>query len=279
MKHHFTLLKQYTPPLNPTFSFPKDSQTLDIAGDPWEWQPGYNNTPTPNDKVLWAESGEDVAKYKAAFIAKHKTTFKRPFKESTMMIAPVDWRTGYDPVTEQNLVILALKQGEATEIKNAIGIVNTSIQQNESLLYQVQNDLKAKRRLENNAKYIDLARREAPEELATLKSDIAALEALEEGYGQQLNSLRTDGNTLNQELSAQLKEYKETAKLLNIDDGFAKKLEEEVGSARLWSFTGGGVTGIVFAGIGLYLLASSRRGAARRTRTTGRGADGLFFRA
>ena len=277
--HHFKLLNQYTPPLDPTFSFPKDSETLDVAGDPWEWQPGYNKTPTPNDKTLWAKTGGEVAKYKAAFIAKHKTTFHRPFKESTMMIAPVDWRTDLTQKTDEHLVKLATMQGEANEIKNAIGIVNTSIQQNENLLYQVQNDLKTKKSLMTNTKYIDLASREAPEELATLKSDIAALEALEEGYGYQLNTLRNNGNLLNQELTRQLKEYKDIAALLNIDDGFAKKLGEEVGSARLWWGAGGGVGGIVLAGIGIYLLASSRRGAIRRTRSSGRGANSLFFRA
>ena len=94
-----------------------------------------------------------------------------------------------------------------------------------------------------------------------------------------LSNLRADGQILNQELTKELKIYKDTAALLNIDDGFAKRLEKEVGSTRLWSGLTGGVGGMVLAGIGIYLLASSRRGATRRTKRTGRGADGLFFRA
>jgi hypothetical protein len=278
--HHFSLLKQYAPPLDPELTYPVDSQMTNVAGDPWEWQPGYNKTqPTPTDKTLWAQSGEDVAKYKAAFIATHKTTFKRPFKESTMMIAPVDWRTGYDDATEQNLTILATKQGEAREIKSAMGVVNNTIQNLESLLYQVQTNLDSNLKLRANTRWAELADRAAPEELATLDSDIVALKSMKEGYETQLTSLRIDGQVLNQELTRELKLYKETAAALNIDDGFAARLEKEVSSTRWRAGSVGGIGGIIVAGIGIYLLASSRRGAARRTRTTKRGADGLFFRA
>lgn len=277
--NHFPLLKQYARPLDTELTYPVDSQTLDVASDPWEWQPGYNKTqPTPTDKTLWAQSGEDVAKYKAAFVKAHGS-FKRPFSESTMMIAPVEWRTGYDDVTEQNLTILATKQGEARELKSAIGIVNNAIQDLESLLYQVQSNLANKRRLRSNKQYVELAVREAPEELATLDSDIVALQAMELAYGTELKSLRTDGQVLNQELTRELKIYKDTAAALNIDDGFAARLEKEVSSTRMWAGGVGGLGGIIVAGIGIYLLASSRRGAARRTRSTKRGADGLFFRA
>ena len=280
MSNHLPVLNQYTPPLNPTFSFPKDSEVLDVAGDPWEWQPGYNKAePTPTNKTLWLESGKDIGKYKAAFIKKYGLNI-RPFKESTMMVAPVEWRTGFnDPITEEHIAILATKQGEANEIKNAIGIVNNSIKQTESLLYQVQYNIQTKERLANNTKYMDLADREAPEESGALRTDIVRLKALGEEYGVTLSNLRADGQILNQELAKELKIYKDTAALLNIDDGFAKRLEKEVSSTRLWSGLTGGVGGMVLAGIGLYLLASSRRGATRRTKRTGRGADGLFFRA
>ena len=72
MSNHLPVLNQYTPPLNPTFSFPKDSEVVDVAGDPWEWQPGYNKAePTPTNKALWLEKGKDIGKYKAAFIKKY----------------------------------------------------------------------------------------------------------------------------------------------------------------------------------------------------------------
>ena len=274
MSTHFETLKQYTPPLNPTFSFPKDSEVLDTAGDMWEWQPGYNKAePTPNDEAMWASDKveKDVEKYKAAFIAEYGV-FKKPFKESTMMVAPVDWRTGYDEVTEEKLVILAKKQGDANEIKNAIGVVNNSIKQTESLLYQVQIDLEQKSKHYAYHKIYG-------ENQTILFGEINDLKALQGEYQTALRILRNDGQVLNQQLSLDLREYQKTAKMLGVTDGFVNQLKKEVGSARLWGGLGGGVGGIVIAGIGLYLLASSRRGAARRTRTTGRGADGLFFRA
>ena len=278
MTQHEHLLNQYKPAIGAELPYPVDSQFLNTVNDPWEFQPGYNKTePTPTDKTLWAQSGKDVAKYKDEFVKKYGT-FKLPFIESTMMVSPVEWRTGYSDETSQALTQLALMQGEAIKIKDAIGVINNSIQQLEGLLYGVQNDLVKKRRLRKNREYIDLALKEAPEIVTTLDSDIASLEALELAYGNQLGQLRVDARVLNQELSRTLNQYMDNAAKLNINDNFAAELKKATGSGTIRGAVFGSLGGVLATGALVFLIAQSRR-ADRRVRSTARGADGLFFRA
>ena len=61
---------------------------------------------------------------------------QKPFTKSTMMVAPVDWRTGYDDATSLALTELATLQGEAVRVMDAIGVVNNSIQRLEGLYEQ-----------------------------------------------------------------------------------------------------------------------------------------------
>ena len=45
-----------------------------------------------------------------------------------MMVAPVQWQTGYNDAASNALALLAVKQGEAREIMDAIGVLNTAIE-------------------------------------------------------------------------------------------------------------------------------------------------------
>lgn len=280
MSNHEHQMNQYKPPIGTKLTYPVDSQYLNSTDDPWELQPGFSKpTPTPRNRTLWAESkGENqVAVYKKKFIDKYGT-YSKPFEESTMMVAPIKWDTGYNSTTEEALSKIALMQGEAIKVKDTIGVVNNSIQTLEGLLYQVQADLKEKRRLRANRDYATLAADKAPEILATLDSDITTLEAMEVAYGNQLAEIRTDGRVLNQELELLLREYKAQAGKLNINDNFASELRKAAGSGAVKGFTFGSVGGIVAAGALVFIIAQSRR-ATRRVSSTRRGADGLFFRA
>ena len=279
MSDHSHLMARYKPSIGTDLTYPVDSQYLNSTIDPWEFQPGYNKAaPTPTNKTLWAEVGGDVAAYKAAFVKSDQGAFRKPFKESTMMVAPVKWDTGYTGPTEEVLSNLALMRGEAIRVKDAIGVVNNSIQRLEGLLYQVQNDLKGKYRLRNNTAYARLAADKAPEILKTLDGDIATLESLSLTYSTQLGELRSHGRVLNEELELLLREYKEDAAKLNINDGFAAELRRAAGSGAVKGFTFGSIGGVVAAGALVFIIAQSRR-ATRRVRSTARGANGLFFRA
>ena len=88
--------------------------------------------------------------------------------------------------------------------------MNNSIRRLEQLFHQADRDLTAKKKLRRNGAYVELAEREAIVELQTLDSDIAALQALVLGYGNQLDELRRHGKVLNQELEAILVDYRET---------------------------------------------------------------------
>ncbi len=283
MSGHTDAMNQYKPSIGTKLTYPVDSQYLNSTDDPWEFQPGYNkNTPTPTDKLIWAQTqkaslAEHIAAYKREYI-KQKGTYSKPFEESTMMVAPVKWDTGYSSTTAEALSEIATMQAEAIKVKDAIGVVNNAIQRLEGLLYQVQGDLKEKKRLRANTDYAALAADKAPEVLATLNSDISTLEAMEIAYGNQLADIRSDGRILNQELEILLRNYKESASKLNINDNFARELRQAAGSGAVKGFTLGGLSGVLAAGGLLFLIAQMRR-STRRVRSTQRGADGLFFRA
>ena len=123
-----------------------------------------------------------------------------------------------------------------------------------------------------------MAEREAIVELQTLDSDIAALQALVLGYGNQLDELRRHGKVLNQELEAILVDYRETAALLNINDDFESKLNKARGKSGTRGLLVGSTVGALVTGGVLFLLLQSRR-SPQRVRSTRRGNDGLFFRA
>ncbi|MBK37930.1 MAG: hypothetical protein CMB45_02955 [Euryarchaeota archaeon] len=284
MSQHYHLLNQYKPSIGTKLTYPEDSQFLNSTDDPWEFQPGYTTVNDENKAifpVLWEKSGRDVVEYKRLVIQNYGAN-QKPFTKSTMMVAPVEWRTGYDDSTSLALTQLASLQGEAIRVKDAIGMVNNSIQRLEGLYEQNRVALRGKMKLNNNQAYMELADAEAPEVLATLKSDIATLRALDEGYSNQLSVLRTDARVLNQELESLLRNYKENANMLNINDNFASELEratkKAAGSGTIRGFTFGSIGGVLATGALVFLIAQARR-APRRVRSTRRGADGLFFRA
>jgi len=284
MSQHYHLLNQYKPSIGTKLTYPVDSQFLNSTDDPWEFQPGFttvNEENQPVFPVLWEKSGKDVVEYKRLVIQTYGAN-RKPFTKSTMMVAPVEWRTGYDDATSIALSELATLQGEAIRVKDAIGVVNNSIQRLEGLYEQNRVALADKEKLYNNTPYRNLAEAEAPEILATLKSDIDTMKALHEGYGNQLSYLRTDARVLNQELEAMLRNYKQNANKLNINDNFAEELEratkKAAGSGAMKGFTFGSIGGVLATGALVFLIAQARR-APRRVRSTRRGADGLFFRA
>ena len=273
MGGHTYLMEEYRPAIGDTLTYPVSSNMPNVES----WNRLSEGEIEPTDKILWADSGKNYQKYMADFVTKHGK-FKRPFKQATMMVSPVQWNTGYNAAAEAALNTLAQKRGEAVKITDAIGILNNTIKRLEGLLYDAQTTLAAKRSLRANKAYADLADREAPEELATLDSDILALEGLELGYGTQLANLRNDGRVLNQELDALLTNYKTTANTLNINDNFEKEMRKVQSAAGSRGLITGGITGFMGAAALVFLISQARR-SPQRTRSTTRGADGLFFRA
>ena len=275
MSRHEGLMYDYRPSMGESLTYPDPGFTMpNVEG--WsilkvEGQLG------PTDRTLWAESGENYRVYMKDFVEKHGK-FKKPFSRATMMVQPTKWNTGYNDEATEALTALSLKRGEATRITDAIGVVNNSIRRLEQLFHQADRDLTAKKKLRRNSAYVDLAEREAIVELQTLDSDIAALQALVLGYGNQLSDLRADGKALNQELEAILVDYRETAALLNINDDFASKLNKARGSGHTRGLLVGSSVGALVTGGLLFLLLQSRR-SPQRVRSTRRGNDGLFFRA
>ena len=277
MSAHDHLTNQYRPSIGDTLTYPVSSTMPNVEG----WNTINTEGPlNPRDKVMWAES-EDYNAYMAAFVEKYGH-YEKPFSRATMMVLPSAWKTGYNESASLALTTLAELQGEAKKIKDSIGVVNNSIQRLEGLLYDVQQTLSTKNNLRENRAYADLADREAPEELATLDSDIEALKGLNLAYSNQLAQLRADGITLNQELDAILTEYKTTANSLNINDNFEKEMRAAVRKASNSSGTkgllAGGISGFMGAAALVFVISQMRR-SPQRVRSNTRGSDGLFFRA
>lgn len=278
MSQHHHLLEMYKPGINTEMAFPVDAGNPNDTSDRWAFKPGFSSDPTPVDKALWAESGKDVAKYKVAFAAKYEDSFKKPFTQSTMMVAPVQWQTGYNDAASNALALLAVKQGEAREIMDAIGVLNTAIERLEGLLDESRATLRQRSSLRRNTKYIELANDKAPEIVSTLDSDIVALEALVNEYASEIQRLHTHGRVLNQELDALLTDYKQTANTLNINDNFEKEMRKAQRKSGTRGLVTGGVAGFMGAAALVFIIAQARR-SPQRVRSTRRGADSLFFRS
>lgn len=278
MSQHHQLLEIYKPGINTEMAFPVDAGNPNDTSDRWAFKPGFSSDPTPVDKALWAESGNDVAKYKVAFAAKYEDAFKKPFKQSTMMVAPVQWQTGYNDAASNALALLAVKQGEAKEIMDAIGVLNTAIERLEGLLDESRATLRQRTSLRRNTKYIELAEDKAPELVSTLDSDIVALEALVNEYANEIQRLHTHGRVLNQELDAILTDYKQTANTLNINDNFEKEMRKAQRKEGTRGLVTGGIAGFMGAAALVFIIAQARR-SPQRVRSTRRGADSLFFRS
>lgn len=278
MSQHNHLLEIYKPGINTDMAFPVDSGNLNDTSDRWALKPGFSSDPTPVDKALWAESGKDVARYKVEFAKKYNDAFKKPFKQSTLMVAPIQWQTGYNDAASSALSVLAVKQGEAREIKDAIGVLNTSIQRLEGLLDETRATLRQRTSLRGNRKYIELANDKAPELVSTLDSDIVALESLVNEYASEIQRLNTHGRVLNQELDALLTDYTQTANTLNINDNFEKEMRKASRKSGTRGLVSGGIAGFMGAAALVFIIAQARR-SPQRVRSTRRGADGLFFRS
>ena len=278
MSQHDNLLEVYKPGIGSELVYPVDSGKFNDTSDLWAFNPAFSQHPTPVDKALWAMSGNDVAKYKVEFAKKYNDPFKKPFKQSTMMVAPIQWQTGYNDAASDALALLAVKQGEAKEIMDAIGVVNASIQRLEGLLDESRAELRKRTSLRGNVKYIELANEKAPELVTTLNSDITALEALVVEYANEVQKLHTHGRVLNQELDALLTDYKQTANTLNINDNFEKELRKAQRKGGTRGLVTGGIAGFMGAAALVFIIAQARR-SPQRVRSTRRGADSLFFRS
>jgi len=278
MTQHNDLLEMYKPGIGTDLVYPVDAGKANDTSDRWAFNPGFTQNPTPVDKALWAESGKDVATYKVAFANKYNDQFKKPFSQSTMMVAPVQWQTGYNDAASNALSVLAIKQGEAKEILDAIGVVNSSIRRLEGLLDETRAELRKRSSLRRNRKYIELAEEKAPELVSTLDSDIVALESLANEYANEVQKLHNHGRVLNQELDALLSDYKKTANSLNINDNFEKEMRKVQGSAGAKGLVTGSIAGFMGAAALVFIIAQARR-SPQRVRSTRRGADSLFFRS
>ena len=278
MTQHNNLLEMYKPGIGTDLVYPVDAGKANDTSDRWAFNPGFTQSPTPADKALWAESGKDVATYKVAFAKKYNDPFKKPFSQSTMMVAPVQWQTGYNDAASSALSVLSIKQGEAKEILDAIGVVNSSIRRLEGLLDETRAELRKRSSLRRNRKYIELAEEKAPELVSTLDSDIVALESLANEYANEVQRLHNHGRVLNQELDALLSDYKKTANSLNINDNFEKEMRKVQGSAGAKGLVTGSIAGFMGAAALVFIIAQARR-SPQRVRSTRRGADGLFFRS
>ena len=261
--------------------YPVDSVIESMTNDPWEWQPGYDKkAPSPRDEVMWAETVQSeievpmakrIEKYKENYIKKYGRN-SQPFEESTMMIAPVEWSLGYNDITNDKLVQLGQKQGEGEKIINAIGVLNSQIKRLEELLYDAQASVKYKRSLLTNYEYMESLRMYDPARITMIESDLLTTQSMVENYEAEVNRLRGDGVTLNDELKAVLEEYQTLARELKVG-GDATFVEEAKG------IVGPTFTHLTAAVLGMGLLYALARTTRRRrpVRADRRGADGLFF--
>ncbi len=261
--------------------YPVDSVIESMANDPWEWQPGYDKKiPNPNDEVLWAETVQSeievpmakrIEKYKENYIKKYGRN-SQPFQESTMMIAPVEWSLGYNDVTNDKLIQMGQKQGEGEKIIHAIGILNSQIEKLEGLLYEAPASRRYKRSLLSNYEYMESLRMYDPARITMIESDLETTQAMVENYEAEVNRLREDGVTLNQELKVVLDDYKSLSRELGVS-------EDAAFVRRSRSILVDGFTHIVALGLGAYLLYALSRNVRnqRPVRADNRNADGLFF--
>lgn len=278
LSQHNNLLEMYKPGIGTDLIYPVDAGKPNDTSDRWAFSPGFTQNPTPVDKALWAESGKDVATYKVAFAKKYNDPFKKPFTQATMMVAPVQWQTGYNDAASNALSVLAIKQGEAKEILDSIGVINASIQRLEGLLDETRAELRRRSSLRQNRAYIALANDKAPELVTTLDSDIVSLEALANEYAGEVARLHNHGRVLNQELDALLTDYKQTANTLNINDNFEKEMRKAQRQSGTRGLVTGGLAGFMGAAALVFVIAQARR-SPQRVRSTRRGADSLFFRS
>jgi len=279
MSNHSDIMRKYQNGDIPIY--PVDSVIESMTNDPWEWQPGYDKkAPSPRDEVMWAETVQSeievpmakrIEKYKENYIKKYGRN-SQPFEESTMMIAPVEWSLGYNDITNDKLVQLGQKQGEGEKIINAIGVLNSQIKRLEELLYDAQASVKYKRSLLTNYEYMESLRMYDPARITMIESDLLTTQSMVENYEAEVNRLRGDGVTLNDELKAVLEEYQTLARELKVG-GDATFVEEAKG------IVGPTFTHLTAAVLGMGLLYALARTTRRRrpVRADRRGADGLFF--
>ena len=144
------------------------------------------------------------------------------------------------------------KQGEGEKIIHAIGILNSQIEKLEGLLYEAQASLRYKRSLLSNYEYMESLRMYDPARITMIESDMETTQAMVENYEAEVNRLREDGVTLNQELKVVLDDYKSLSRELGVS-------EDAAFVRRSRSILVDGFTHIVALGLGAYLLYALSR--------------------
>lgn len=285
------LLARYKPSLNSERRYPKEAYPVSVSNDLWEYATtrteGLTGNNYPTDKELYAEAKAKslkqmgktdrphaMALYKSMFIAKYGMNLP-PFEDSSMMVAPIKWDTGFEKVTRERISALSGYEKKAEEIRLAIGVVNTEISKLENLINDARKKVKSTTKtLENTTalKYM------TEEEQTALRGKLVQYEELIKAYSAEVAPLRSNAHALNQGLQETLLAWKSNARKLGLSDDYTKELSERYGSGFRWGGVTGGGAGIILASLGIFALVQASRRGRGMTSRDGRGSNSLFMR-
>lgn len=285
------LLARYKPSLTSERRYPKEAYPVSVSNDLWEYATtrteGLTGNNYPTDKDLYAEAKEESFKqvgrtdrphamslYKSMFIAKYGISIP-PFKDSSMMVSPIKWDTGFDKVTRERISALSGYEKKAEEIRLAIGVVNVEISKLENLINDARKRVASTTEtLENSTalKYM------TEEEQTALRGQLIQYEELVKAYSAEVAPMRSSAHALNQGLQETLTFWKANARKLGLSDDYTKELSERYGSGFKWGGVTGGGAGMVVAGLGIIALVQYYRRGRGVVSRPGRGANGLFMR-
>jgi len=297
------LLNRYPASVGAKLTYPRDAHPLDTPGDTWEYDltraPDDTNT-YPRDKDLYATAKEmaqkrvavatkgqetDGDKRRDIFIPIYKNLYAAkygindpPFNDSSAMVLPVKWTTGYSQEVQDAMDELTQMRSYAKEIADSIGVINTTINTMAQEVAAAREAIEKLNEKLGNGAWVKLQNSVDPGVVKSMNAEKQGYLDFIASYNDTMNRLRTDANTLNQELYRTLNDYKKKAVILGINDDFAKELKAAAGSGRIQGTMFGGAGGMILAGLIVYGLAQQRRFRADDKSGTGRGINNLFMR-
>jgi len=284
------LLARYKPSMEAERRYPKEAHPISVSNDLWEYantraDGETNQYPTDLDlyKDAKAESLKQlgrtdqahyIALYKSKFIAKNGTMLP-PFKDASMMVAPIKWDTGFEKVTRERIASLGAYEKKADAIYESIGVVNAEIYKLEQLIVDARKTLESTNETLSNSTALKYM---TEEEQTALRRKAVQYEELIKAYSAEVTPLRSNAHALNQGLQETLLAWKANARKLGLSDDYTKELSERYGSGFRFGNITGGAGGIILAGLGIYALVQASRRARGVISRAGRGANSLFMR-
>lgn len=285
------LLARYKPSMEAERRYPKEAHPISVSNDLWEYAntrtDGADGSQYPTDLDLYKDAKAEslaqigrtdkahyIALYKSKFIAKNGTMLP-PFKDASMMVAPVKWDTGFEKVTRERIASLGAYEKKADAIYESIGVVNAEIYKLEQLIVDARKTLESTNKTLSNSTALKYM---TEEEQTALRGKAVQYEELIKAYSAEVTPLRSNAHALNQGLQETLLAWKANARKLGLSDDYTKELSERYGSGFRWGNITGGAGGIILAGLGIYALVQASRRARGVISRSGRGPNSLFMR-